>query len=170
VTARSPADGRALAGVAVLLLVPACTATPVPAPHATPPPPPAACLLDVTGLLKDTGVMWTPDAATASDARCVYDAGPGPNGPVFLAVTLAPPSQADPAAEIESVAQLCDRGSRVALDVDRGGLLCRFGGGQVLGAVARDDTTVLVTTSDTPTATTGAKLVVAVESQLKLLG
>ena len=113
-----------------------------------------------------TGTAWTPDQTTASDSRCVYDAAAGSDGPVFLAVTLAPATQADPAAELESLAQLCATGSRTTVSAAKGGLVCRFGPGLVLGALVRGQDVVTVTVSAVPASTTGDRLAAAITEQL----
>ena len=114
------------AGVALVALS-GCAADP-PLQQAAPPDPPAACVLDTAALDNATKVTWTPDQSTASDTRCVYDAGPnasGPAGPAFLTVSLFARTQADAAAERELLAQLCVEGSRVDVNKADGGFVCR---------------------------------------------
>ncbi|OLT23720.1 hypothetical protein BJF78_31760 [Pseudonocardia sp. CNS-139] len=93
-----------------------CTAAaPDPVDPPLPPAPPAACVLDTAALGTATGLVWTPDASTASDTRCVYDpatAAAPDGGPAFVTVDLAPAQGPDPATELDSVAALCDAGSR----------------------------------------------------------
>ena len=119
------------AGVALVALS-GCAADP-PLQQAAPPDPPAACVLDTAALDNATKLTWTPDQSTASDTRCVYDAGPkasGPAGPTFLTVSLFARTQADAAAERELLAQLCLEGSRVEVNKADGGFVCRGGGSE----------------------------------------
>lgn len=149
---------------------------------AVPPAPPAACLLDAAALAAGTGVAWTPDQATATDTRCVYDAGGGPSGPTFLTVTLGPLTEADPAAEIETLAQLCVKGTRSALTARDGGFLCRVDGdparpltptqaetAAVYAALVHGDQVVTVSASAVPPATTAARLTATVTVQMARL-
>jgi hypothetical protein len=156
-------------GLAVALVVlGGCGADP-PLQQAAPPDPPAACVLDTTALADATHVTWTPDQATANDTRCVYDAGPNaatPAGPAFLTVSLFNRTQADPAAERESLAQLCVQGSRVDLNKADGGFVCRFDGDLVYGALVRGDQVVQVATSAIPRSTASAALSSAITDQL----
>ena len=156
----------AVAAAAVLLG--ACSADP-PLPNADPPDPPAACVLDTTALTSATDVKWTPDQSTASDTRCVYDAGPepsGPGAPQFLTVSLFPRTQADAAAERELLAQLCLKGSRIDVNAGDGGFVCRFDGDLVYGVMVRGNQVVQVATSAIPAATATATLAGAISDQL----
>lgn len=156
--------------IAAALLAPAAgCGTDPPLPKADPPAPPAACVLDTTTLASATDVTWTPDQSTASDTRCVYDAGPAPTGtggPQFLTVSLFPRTQADPSAERELLAQVCLKGSRVDVDAADGGFVCQFDGALVYGALVRGDQVVQVSTSAVPAATASATLAAAISDQL----
>ena len=170
-TPQGAKSGRAgcAAGVAVLVVVlGGCGADP-PLQQAAPPDPPAACVLDTAALANATHVSWTPDQSTANDIRCVYDAGPTaatPAGPAFLTVSLLARTQADPAAERESLAQLCAAGSRVDVNTADGGFVCRFDGDLIYGALVRGDQVVQVATSAIPTTTASATLATAISDQL----
>lgn len=138
---------------------------PAPAEPPPPPPPPAACLLDAAALATATGLSWTPDLSTASDARCVYDpSGPRPaEGPAFLAVDVTP----DPPAALDTVAALCEDGSRVPAGTD--GFVCRYQGGNVFAAIAHEGRLVTLSASAVPAGTTAARLVVAFDQQVAAL-
>ncbi len=155
------------AGVALVALS-GCAADP-PLQRAAPPDPPAACVLDTAALDNATKVTWTPDQSTASDTRCVYDAGPkasGPAGPAFLTVSVFARTQADAAAERELLAQLCVEGSRVDVNKADGGFVCRGGGDLVYGALVRGDQVVQVTSSAIPTSMAADTLTTAISDQL----
>ena len=155
------------AGVALVALS-GCAADP-PLQQAAPPDPPAACVLDTAALDNATKVTWTPDQSTASDTRCVYDAGPkasGPAGPAFLTVSVFARTQADAAAERELLAQLCVEGSRVDVNKADGGFVCRGGGDLVYGALVRGDQVVQVTSSAIPTSMAADTLTTAISDQL----
>ncbi|GAA0934799.1 hypothetical protein [Pseudonocardia zijingensis] len=146
-----------------------CTAgdatAPAPAPP-PPPPPPAACLLDTGALARATGLTWAPDPATAGDTRCVYDPAGSPrpdDGPAFLSVDVTP----DPAPALDTVAELCEDGSRAPVGTD--GFVCRFQGGNVFAAVTRDGGLVTLAASAVPAGTTAAQLVVAFDQQVAAL-
>jgi hypothetical protein len=137
-------------------------------PAPPPPPPPAACLLDTVAFAAATGLSWSPDPSTASDTRCVYDPSGTPRppeGPAFLAVDVAP--DPDPVA-LETVAALCEDGSRSLAGT--AGFVCRFQGGNVFAAVAREGHLVTLAASAVPTGTTAARLVVAFDQQVAALG
>jgi hypothetical protein len=140
-------------------------ATPAP-PAPPPPPPPAACLLDTGALHAATGLSWTPDVSTASDTRCVYDPSGGQRateGPVFLSVDVTD----GPSTALDTVAELCDDGSRAP--VGTGGFVCRYQGGNVFAAAVRDGRLVTLSASAVPTGTTAAQLVVAFDQQVAAL-
>jgi hypothetical protein len=141
-------------------------AAPVPVAPRPPPPPPAACLLDTAALAVATGLTWTPDASTASDSRCVYDL-PGAQrpaeGPAFLSVEVTQ----DPATALDTVAELCDDGSRAP--VGAAGFVCRYQGGNVFAALVRDGRLVTISASAVPAGTTAAQLVVAFDQQVVAL-
>jgi hypothetical protein len=159
---------RQLVGAVVLTAaLCGCSAAeqPAPAPPPPPPPPPAACLLDTAALANATGVTWTPDASTASDARCVYDpAGTTrpAEGPTFLSVDVTEPPPA-----LDTVAELCEDGSRAP--VGAAGFVCRFQGGNVFAALVRNGRLVTLAASAVPTGTTPAQLVVAFDQQVAAL-
>jgi hypothetical protein len=149
--------------VAAALLV-ACSGGVEPPPAVpTPPPPPAACLLDVEVLAAATGLTWTPDATSAGDVRCVYDARQG-DPLAFLAVELAPPVSE---AELEDVAAACTDGSRTTVDAGRGAFVCTLPAGSMLGAVAADDHLITVTASQIPTGTTAGRLAAGLSAELR---
>lgn len=168
-------QGVALVGVAVACLA-ACSAPDPPAPAPPPPPPPpppAACLLDTDALATATGLSWAPDPSTASDTRCVYDpaglARP-PDGPVFVAVDVT--ADPDPVAALDTVAALCEDGSRAPAGGPEGraaGFVCRFQGDSVYGAVAHEGSLVTLAASAVPPGTTAARLVVAFDQQVAAL-
>jgi hypothetical protein len=156
--------------LAATFLLAACSNEPAqPAPQAKPPPPPAACLLDGTTLAATTGITWTPDQPTATDTRCVYDPSgtPGPTG--FLAVQVAA-SPDDAASELDTIAELCERGSRADVQVTDGGFVCRFDGDGVYAALVRGGRVVTVASSTVPSGTTAARLAVAFAAQLTAIG
>lgn len=180
----------ALFVVAVLTLVSACTAGPAAAPadpvaepgHTVAPPsaapvaPPAACLLDPAELAVTTGVSWTPDEVTASDVRCVYDPSIEPGDPAaraastdFLAVDLSPTSTGNPVRELDTLAELCDAGTRAAVTVVDGGFVCRFRGGNVFAAAVRGGQRVTVATSAVPRGTSTERLLAGLAEQLEAL-
>ena len=147
-----------------------CSTADVPAPSAPPPPlppPPAACLLDTAALAQATGLTWTPDASTASDTRCVYDPSGTQSpaeGPAFVAVDVTP----DPPTALDTVAQLCEDGSRAP--VGTSGFVCRYQGGNVFAALVHDGRVVTLAASAVPAGTTAAQLVVAFDQQVAALG
>jgi hypothetical protein len=147
-----------------------CSAAEAPAPVAPPPPPPpppAACLLDTGVLTTTTGLAWAPDARTASDTRCVYDPSGAPrpaDGPAFLSVDVAQ----DAATTLDTVAELCEDGSRAPVGTT--GFVCRYQGGNVFAAVTHDGRLVTLAASAVPTGTTAAQLVVAFDQQVAALG
>jgi hypothetical protein len=171
------------AAAAVLTGCSAPDAAPVPPPvQAAPPPPPAACLLDPARLAADTGLTWTPDQATASDTRCVYDPG-GPVRPApsqspttapdpadFLAVEITPAVADDAQTELDDVAGACADGSRAPVQDDGHGFVCRFRGGSVFAAAVRAGQLVTMSVSAVPDGTTTARLVLALQQQLDGLG
>jgi hypothetical protein len=189
--------GLLVAAVAVAGAVPACSpggsTAPPPAPPAAPPP--AACLLDTAALAAATGLTWTPNGSTASDTRCVYDPAGTPRpseGPVFVTVDVAPAADRDPGAALDTVAALCEDGSRAPVggpdspggdadDASDGGtangepadapagFVCRFQGGNVFAAVARDGRLVTLAASAVPPGTTAARLVMAFDQQVAAL-
>jgi hypothetical protein len=147
----------------------ACSAadSPAPVPPPPPPPPPAACLLDTASLAAATGLTWTPDASTASDTRCVYDPSGTPrpaDGPAFLSVDVTQ----DPPTALESVAALCEDGSRAPAGT--AGFVCRYQGGNVFAAATHDGRLVTLAASAVPVGTTAAQLVVAFDQQVAALG
>jgi hypothetical protein len=122
-----------------------------------------------------TGLTWEPDASTASDTRCVYDPSGTPrppDGPAFLAVDVA--SGPNPAAELDTVAAVCEDGSRVPVGGQGtptvAGFVCRFQGGNVFAAVVHDGRLVTLAASAVPPGTTAAHLVVAFDQQVAALG
>jgi hypothetical protein len=142
-------------------------AAPAPVPPPPPAPPPAACLLDAAALAAATGLTWTPDASTASDTRCVYDPSGTPRpaeGPAFLSVDVTE----NPQPPLDTVAELCDDGSRAP--VGTAGFVCRYQGGNVFAAVVHDGRLVTLSASAVPTGTTAAQLVVAFDQQVAALG
>lgn len=170
-SARPVAAGAALLAVAVAA---GCAPAEQPAPPApAPPPPPAACLLDTAAFAAATGLTWTPDASTASDTRCVYDPAGSPRppeGPAFVAVDVA--TDPDPVAALDTVAALCEDGSRAPVggpDEAGTGFVCRFQGGSVFAAAAHDGRLVTLAASAVPPGTTAARLVVAFDQQVAAL-
>ena len=164
--------GRATAGVLLVAagLLTACTSEPAePLPQAQPPAPPAACLLDDAELAATTGLTWTPDQSTATDTRCVYDpaGNPGPAG--FLAVDVAS-STDDAASELDTIARLCEGGSRADVKAADGGFVCRFDGDGVYAALVQGGRVVTVASSAVPPGTTTARLAVALTQQLTVIG
>lgn len=159
------------AGALLVALSAACSSESGPAPI-PPPPPPAACLLDTGALTTATGIPWTPNAATASDDRCVYDPitspAPAPDGPAFVAVDVAAAPAADPATALDTVAALCAAGSRAPV-AEGLGFVCRFQGDSVFAATVRGDQLVTVAASAVPPGTTAARLVLAFDQQLSTL-
>lgn len=141
------------------MLIAACTG-PAPAPPATAAPPapaaPAACVLDMTALSAATGLTWTVDEATAGDRRCVYDLQPA--GTAFVAVDVAGPT------DLETVAQVCARGSRTPVDVD--GFVCRLPGGGVYAAQGRPGALLTLAAAEIPAGTTADLVVAAFLAQL----
>jgi hypothetical protein len=174
--ARRPAIAAALLTVGALLA--GCTAdsgtgpAETPPPQAAPPPPPAACLLDTAALAADTGLTWTPDQATATDTRCVYDpqgdAAGTADGPAFVTVEVA--AAGEPGAQLDTLAELCEQGSRAPVEAADGGFVCRFQGGNVFAALVSRGKVVTVAASAVPTGATAATLVVAFAKQLGSLG
>jgi hypothetical protein len=174
-TASRAGAWRAAAVGAGLLLAPlaGCTADPTApdqARQAAPPAPPAACLLDVPTLGTATGVGWTPDQSTATDTRCVYDPAGAADHGQFLAVDLEPATGVAASTELDTVAGVCDPGSRVALTRSDTGFVCRYQAGNVFAALVRNGKLITVATSAVPPGTTGARLVVALDAQLSALG
>ncbi len=144
----------------------ATPSAPVPPPPPPAPPPPAACLLDTGALQAATGLSWTPDVSTASDTRCVYDPSGSQRaaeGPVFLSVDVTD----GPPTALDTVAELCDDGSRAP--VGTGGFVCRYQGGNVFAAAVRDGRLVTLSASAVPAGTTAAQLVVAFDQQVAAL-
>lgn len=173
---RKRSAGTAGPGTVALLcclsatLLTACSADPVePAPQAQPPAPPAACLLDDPALAATTGVAWTPDQSTATDTRCVYDPAGNPRPAGFLAVDITA-SDDDAATELDSIAELCESGSRADMKVADGGFVCRFDGDGVYAALVRGGRVVTVASSAVPPGTTAARLAVAFTQQLTAIG
>ena len=163
--------GVALVGATVVAAsLSACSAADAPAPPAPPPPPPpppAACLLDTSALTATTGLVWTPDASTASDTRCVYDPSGTPRpaeGPAFLAVDVTQ----DTATTLDTVAELCEDGSRAPAGTT--GFVCRYQGDNVFAAATHDGRLVTLAASAVPAGTTAAQLVVAFDQQVAALG
>jgi hypothetical protein len=139
-----------------------------------PAPPAAACLLDTGALAATTGLSWLPDAGIATDTRCVYDpqagAGAGApasgDGPAFVTVEVAPARGGAADTELDTVAELCEPGSRAPVPAGDGGFVCRFQDGSVYAALVRDRQIVTVAASAVPPGTTAARLVVAFGEQL----
>jgi hypothetical protein len=161
------------ASAALVALSAACSSESGPAPTPIPPPPPpAACLLDTGALTTATGISWTPNAATASDTRCVYDPvrspAPAADGPAFVAVDVAAAPGADPAGTLDTVGALCTTGSRAPV-AEGQGFVCRFQGDSVFAATVRGDRLVTVAASAIPPGTTAAQLVLAFDQQLSAL-
>ena len=160
---------RRLVGAVVLTAaLGGCSTAEAPAPAVPPPPPPppAACLLDTAALAAATGLSWTPDASTASDTRCVYDpsgAQPPADGPAFLSVDVTDGL----ATALDTVAQLCEKGSRAP--VGTAGFVCRYQGGNVFAALVRNGRLGTLSASAVPTGTTAAQLVVAFDQQVAAL-
>lgn len=157
-------------GLSVGALLTGCSAggdNPERAPEAKPPPPPAACLLDGAALQATTGLAWTPDQSTATDTRCVYDPPGGPAG--FLAVDVGS-SDDDAATQLDTIAELCESGSRADVDAADGGFVCRFDTDNVYAAIVRGGQVVTLSTSAVPPGTTSAKLAVAFTEQLRSIG
>jgi hypothetical protein len=155
-----------LGAVVLTTALAGCSAAEAPAPPVPPPPPPppAACLLDTTALAAATGLSWTPDASTASDARCVYDPSGDQrpaDGPAFLSVDVTD------ATALDTVAQLCDKGSRAP--VGTAGFVCRYQGGNVFAAATHEGRLVTLAASAVPAGTTAAQLVVAFDQQVATL-
>lgn len=138
-------------------------------------------MLDASALATTTGLVWKPDHSTASDTRCVYDpaapagatpsaAAPSaagsikPSGPDFVAVDVTR-FTGDPAAELDVLAEVCEAGSRAPAP-DGAGFVCRFLGGSVYAAVARNGRAITIAASAVPQGTTAARLVVAFTQQL----
>ena len=170
-TGRGAKSVRGAGIVACAVVLSGCAADP-PLQQAPPPDPPAACVLDTAALDTATKLTWTPDQSTASDTRCVYDAGPtaaGPAGPTFLTVSLFARTQADAAAERELLAQLCLEGSRVEVNKADGGFVCRGRGDLVYGAIVRGDQVVQVTSSAVPASVAPDALTTAISDQLATL-
>jgi hypothetical protein len=162
--------GLLLAGCSVLGSDPS---RPDPGKQARPPAPPAACLLDTAALTATTGLTWVPDQNTATDTRCVYDpAVPGVTGagPDFVAVDVAPLRSTTSATELDTIAGVCEAGSRAPVLAANGGFVCRIAGGNVFGALVRGDQVVTVAASAVPAGTTAARLVVAFTQQLTAIG
>jgi hypothetical protein len=130
-------------------------------------------MLDTVALAQATGLTWSPDARTASDTRCVYDPSGTPRppeGPAFLAVDVAPAP--DPAGALDTVAALCEDGSRAPAggsDGNAAGFVCRFQGGNVFAAMAHEGRLVTLAASAVPPGTTAAQLVVALDQQVAAL-
>jgi hypothetical protein len=177
---RRALTGAVLAGAALAVSCTAgCTAGSDPVDAPPPAPPPAACLLDTAALAATTGLTWTPDATTASDTRCVYDpttTGVPAEGPAFVSVDVAPVqgpdtgAALDPAAALDTVAEVCTDGSRAPVTAGQGGFVCRFQGGSVFAALVRGDRMVTLAASAVPPGTTAAQLVIAFDQQLTALG
>ena len=170
-------------GLLTVGLLAACTADPArpdPAVQAPPPPPPAACLLDTGALATATGLTWTPDQTTATDTRCVYDprstsraeqqAGSGFPANEFLAVDIAPATAPDVASQLDTVAAVCDGGSRAPVDQAGSGFVCRFEGGSVFAAIVHGGQLVTVGASAVPEGTSAAQLVLGLSQQLGAIG
>lgn len=162
---------RWVGAVVLAAAIGGCSAAEAPAPVAPPPPPPpppAACLLDTGVLTTTTGLTWAPDASTASDTRCVYDPSGTPRAADGPAAFLSVDVTQDPAASLDTVAELCEDGSRAP--VGTAGFVCRYQGGNVFAAVTRDGRLVTLAASAVPTGTTAAQLVVAFDQQVTALG
>ncbi|MHA6782588.1 hypothetical protein ACVGOW_16585 [Pseudonocardia saturnea] len=162
----------------LLVLAAGCTGSgpPEPARKADPPAPAAACLLDPDALAAGSGVAWIPDRSIASDTRCVYDVAtagstPAPaDGPrAFLVVETAPIRGGDPAAELETVAQVCAEGSRAPVTAAQDGFVCRLAGGGVFAATVRDGELVTLAAASVPAASTADRLATALAEQLTFL-
>lgn len=134
-------------------------------------------MLDTAALAGTTGLSWTADRTTASDTRCVYDpttapasappsapASIKPAGPDFVAVDVTR-FTGDPAAELDVLAEVCETGSRAPAP-DGAGFVCRFLGGSVYAAVARNGRAITIAASAVPAGTSAARLVVAFSQQL----
>jgi len=159
---------RIVGALALMAALGGCSGpAPAPAPPPPPPPPPpAACLLDTAALATATGLTWTPDSSTASDTRCVYDPSAGrrpADGPAFLSVDVTQ----DPPTALDTVAELCEDGSRAP--VSTAGFVCRYQGGSVFAALIRDGRLVTLSASAVPAGTTAAQLVVAFDQQVATL-
>ncbi|GAA5117965.1 hypothetical protein GCM10023320_21190 [Pseudonocardia adelaidensis] len=156
-----------MGAVVLMAALGGCSVAEAPAPVAPPPPaPPAACLLDTGALTATTGLTWAPDPSTASDTRCVYDPSGTPrpaDGPAFLSVDVT----RDPAPTLDTVAELCEDGSRAPVGTT--GFVCRYQGGNVFAAVTHDGHLVTLAASAVPTGTTAAQLVVAFDQQVTAL-
>jgi hypothetical protein len=156
------ATGLVLGGCSAVAPAPA----PAPAPQAQPPAPPAACLLDGAALASATGITWTPDQSTATDTRCVYDPA-GSSGPAgFLAVERTS-STDDAATQLDTIAQLCTKGSRADADAADGAFTCRFDGGNVYAARVRGPQVVTISSSAVPKGTTVDRLARGLTEQLR---
>jgi hypothetical protein len=181
---------RAVVALAAAGLMAGCSSgsgagSDTPVVQAPPPAPPAACLLDAGKLAGTTGISWKADQTTASDTRCVYDPAAGSDvgasptgeaaaaasdGPQFLAVTLGDATASDPTTELDTLAQVCDAGSRAPMVAADGAFVCRFRAGSVFAAEVRHGKVVTLAASAVPTGTTGARLVVAFGEQLAAIG
>ena len=160
-------------GVAALLT--ACTTGGVQAPSGTdtaaapvPPPPPAACVLDAAALATGTGLVWTPNALTASDTRCVYDAA-GADPLDFIGVDVAP-FTGPAAAELTALAGVCDDGSRSDVPAGEGAFVCRYKGGSVFSALVADGKVTTVVASAVPAGTTAERLAATFTAELNRIG
>ena len=130
-------------------------------------------MLDTAAFGAATGLVWTPDASTASDTRCVYDPTTlsiPAEGPAFVTVDVAAAQDPEPATELDTVAALCADGSRAEVTAGEGGFVCRFQGGSVFAAMVLDGQVVTLAASAVPPGTTAARLVVAFDQQLATLG
>lgn len=94
---------------------------------------------------------------------------PADGPPGFLAVEIASTRGADPAAELDTIAQVCAPGSRAPVTAAEGGFVCRIAGAGVYGAVVRGGQVITLSASTVPAGTSAARLVVAVSQQLAAL-
>ena len=152
-------------GAALVLAACSAPAAPPAAPAPPEPLPPASCLLDVAKLATATGIGWTAETGAATATRCVYDPD-GPRGPAFVAVTLTDRSSTDTAAELDTIAQACDPGSRKEAAP---GFVCRLGSRSVLAAVVDEQHVITVSASEVPAGTQVDALQRAIADQLTTL-
>ena len=98
-----------------------------------------------------------------------YDPAGNPRPAGFLAVDITA-SDDDAATELDSIAELCESGSRADMKVADGGFVCRFDGDGVYAALVRGGRVVTVASSAVPPGTTAARLAVAFTQQLTAIG